>query len=425
MKLLKTISFALVLSATPILSQAEGNTNLNPFASRAAELQTELVELRRDFHRHPEVAGEEVRTAQKVAEYLEHLGLEVTKNLGGHGVIGLLKGAKPGKTVVWRADMDAMHADEPDPVSFKSEIEGKRHICGHDVHTTIGLGIAKVLSERKNELAGNIYFLFQPAEETLRGAADMIQDGVLDLMKANEIYGAHVSPLQVGVLSAKPNMVYADWHHITIRFQGNENKTEIAALIDQIMAGQQRTTTDVPLWKPENYLHPEYGVANPNTVYKDYLLLSQSAKTRDTAQQLSVETSFRTTDTQDLAKVLEALRSALAESPYADRMIDIHPSQRVPAVTNDANLTAASLTYLQSLEDNAEVGTHYGALPFMTDDFAYFQQKVPGVYFFLGGSNFQQGVIAAPHTPNFQVDESAIEIGVRTFAALLSERAAS
>ena len=258
MKLLKTISFALVLSATPILSQAEGNTNLNPFANRAAELQTELVELRRDFHRHPEVAGEEVRTAQKVAEYLEHLGLEVTKNLGGHGVIGLLKGAKPGKTVVWRADMDAMHADEPDPVSFKSEIEGKRHICGHDVHTTIGLGIAKVLSERKNELAGNIYFLFQPAEETLRGAADMIQDGVLDLMKANEIYGAHVSPLQVGVLSAKPNMVYADWHHITIRFQGNENKTEIAALIDQIMAGQQRTTTDVPLWKPENYLHPEY-----------------------------------------------------------------------------------------------------------------------------------------------------------------------
>ena len=425
MKLLKTLSLALTMSVTPALSQAMDDTKSNPFAQSAAAIQSELIELRRDFHRHPEVAGEEARTAQKVADYLDGLGLEVTTGIAGHGVIGLLKGSKSGKTVVWRADMDAMHSEEPDPVSFESTIEGKRHICGHDVHSTIGLGIAKVLSARKADLAGNIYFLFQPAEESLRGAADMIQDGVLDLMKADEIYGAHVSPLQVGVLSAKPNMVYADWHHITIRFQGNENKAEIAALIDQIMAGQQRTTTDVPLWKPENYLHSEYGVANPNTVYKDYLLLSQAAKTRDTAQQLSVDTAFLTTNTQDLATVVAELRSALADSPYADRLIDIRPSQRVPAVTNDANLTAASLAYLQGFEDDVEVGTHYGTLPFMTDDFAYFQQKVPGVYFFLGGSNFQQGVIAAPHTPNFQVDESVIEIGVRTFAALLSKRAAS
>lgn len=425
MKLLKTLSFALVLSATPILSQAEGNTNPNPFADRAAELQTELVELRRDFHRHPEVAGEEVRTAQKVAEYLEDLGLEVTKNLGGHGVIGLLKGAKPGKTVVWRADMDAMHAEEPDPVSFKSEIEGKRHICGHDVHTTIGLGIAKVLSERKAELAGNIYFLFQPAEETMHGAQAMIDDGVLDLMQPDEVYGAHVSPPQVGVISAKPNMVYADWHEVELTFKGTESQDSLRALIDETMAQQERLNSDVSLKKPENYLHSKYGIANPDTIYKDYLIVVQTQPAKAVPEHLTVRTAFLTTDTNDLEKIKRELQSAIAKSPYADRLISIDSQQPVPTVSNDAHLTRAAVDYLQSLNDTTELSTHYGTLPFMADDFAYFQQKVPGVYFFLGGSNFQQGVIAAPHTPNFQVDESAIEIGVRTFAALLSKRAAS
>ena len=145
-----------------------------------------LVKIRRDFHSCPEVSEKEKRTSKKVATYLESLGLEVKTNIGGYGVIGILNTGKIGKRVAWRADIDAIASDIPDVVDFSSKNEGVRHICGHDVHTTIGLGIANVLVSQKENLTGTVYFIFQPAEEIFKGAKAMIDDGLFDIASFNQ-----------------------------------------------------------------------------------------------------------------------------------------------------------------------------------------------------------------------------------------------
>ena len=129
-----------------------------------------LVEIRRDFHQHPELAGNEKRTSKIIAEYLSNLGLEVETGVSGYGVVGILKGRKEGKNIAWRSDMDALPNDFPDEVSYKSKVEGIQHGCGHDVHMAIGLGIAEVLAQNRNSINGTIYFIFQPEEETFVGA---------------------------------------------------------------------------------------------------------------------------------------------------------------------------------------------------------------------------------------------------------------
>jgi amidohydrolase len=156
-----------------------------------------LIEIRRDIHRHPEVSGEEERTAGIVAEYLQGLDLEVTTGVGGHGVVGVLRGGRPGLVVSYRADMDAVYDDSHDPVSFRSETAGVRHICGHDIHTTVGLGVARALASIRDDLPGTVKFIFQPAEENLQGAAAMIDDGVLENPAPRAIFAVHSAPFEV------------------------------------------------------------------------------------------------------------------------------------------------------------------------------------------------------------------------------------
>ncbi|UWX55896.1 M20/M25/M40 family metallo-hydrolase [Maribacter litopenaei] len=140
----------------------------------------------------------------KVASYLESLGLEVKKGIGGYGLVGILDTGRPGKHIAWRADMDAIATNMPDVVEFNSKNDGVRHICGHDVHTTIGLGIADVLTGLKEYLNGTVYFIFQPAEEKFTGAKAMMNDGLFDIIKPDEIYGLHLSPSPLGTILTKP-----------------------------------------------------------------------------------------------------------------------------------------------------------------------------------------------------------------------------
>jgi metal-dependent amidase/aminoacylase/carboxypeptidase family protein len=141
----------------------------------------ELIAFRRDLHQHPELSGEEVRTAELVAERLRRLGLEVQTGVGGHGVVGLLQGGRPGPVVAFRADMDAVPSADPDPVAFASLRSGVRHICGHDIHTTLGLALATGFAAVRRDLPGSVLFIFQPAEERATGARAMLTDGVFRL----------------------------------------------------------------------------------------------------------------------------------------------------------------------------------------------------------------------------------------------------
>jgi metal-dependent amidase/aminoacylase/carboxypeptidase family protein len=180
-------------------------------AAHVKTITAGLVELRRDLHRHPELSNQESRTAGIVAARLRQLGLEVRTGVGGHGVVGILRGGRPGPLVAYRADMDAVRSVEPDPVEFRSVVPGVRHICGHDVHVTIGLGLASTLASLKPDLPGSVMFIFQPAEEIARGASAMVNAGLFAKEKPVAIFGLHTAPHEVGRLSSKAGqMMYAN-----------------------------------------------------------------------------------------------------------------------------------------------------------------------------------------------------------------------
>ncbi|MBK5099343.1 MAG: M20/M25/M40 family metallo-hydrolase, partial [Gemmatimonadetes bacterium] len=171
---------AVLLSSSPGLAAAQGQDAASLQAavdSRLFETRDELIEVRRDIHRHPEVSGREERTAGVVAGRLRALGLDVRTDVGGHGVVAVLRGSHPGPIVAFRADMDAVASRDPDPVDFASTVEGVRHICGHDIHTTVGLALAEGMAAIRDQLAGSVMLIFQPAEENATGARAMLEDG--------------------------------------------------------------------------------------------------------------------------------------------------------------------------------------------------------------------------------------------------------
>ena len=165
------------------------------------------IAVRRDLHQHPELSGQEVRTAKVVADRLKKLGLEVRTGIGGHGVVGVLTGGRPGPLVAYRADMDAVRSAAPDPVAFASLEPGIRHICGHDVHVTIGLALASALADVKADLSGRVMFIFQPSEENATGARAMLGAGLFTGVKPDAIFGLHSAPFDAGLLSSKPGLM--------------------------------------------------------------------------------------------------------------------------------------------------------------------------------------------------------------------------
>jgi len=170
-----------------------------------------FIEIRRDIHRHPELSGREERTAKIVADRLRALGLDVRSGVGGHGVAAILKGGRPGPLVAYRADMDAVVSNATDPAPFPSVIAGVRHICGHDVHVAIGLGLAETLASVRADLPGRVMFVFQPAEERATGARAMIADGLFAAGRPIAVFGLHSSPLEAGRLTSKAGvMMYSN-----------------------------------------------------------------------------------------------------------------------------------------------------------------------------------------------------------------------
>ena len=196
-----------MLVAVLIAPQKPASDLNGRIATRVKTQEAELIALRREIHRHPEVSGREAQTSALIETKLRALGLEVRSNIGGHGVVGILKGGRPGPLVAYRADMDAVPSTAPDPAPFKSEVSGVRHICGHDVHVAVGVGLASALSSVRADLPGSVMFIFQPAEERATGARAMLDAGLFVKEKPIAIFGLHSSPLEVGRISSKPGVM--------------------------------------------------------------------------------------------------------------------------------------------------------------------------------------------------------------------------
>ncbi|MCM4161776.1 amidohydrolase [Antarcticibacterium flavum] len=387
-----------------------------------------LVEIRRDLHEYPEVSENEEMTSKKIEDYLLSLGLEVKSNIGGYGVVGILKGTKEGKRVAWRADMDAMSTDLPDVVDFKSKIEGVRHICGHDVHTTIGLGIANVLSSLKENLEGTVYFVFQPAEEMNKGARGMVADGLFELINPDEIYGLHMSPYPVGTIATKSANVYAHFTIMEIEYKASNDQDSLIDYTKEIMRSAQTYGPNAKFWNNENLFSPEFGVTSPNTIYKDYVALMSNFAIEESKGRVILRVLVDASNKEKLNEYSALIKNKIETSRYSEELISVKfnfengmPVMETPM--NDPELTDATMKSIYDIYGKQSIIPLYGVPPLQfSDDFARFQKFIPGVYYFLGGSNPDKGIVAMPHTPNFAVDEEAIKFGVNYFSSIIVER---
>lgn len=369
----------------------------------------EMVADRRYFHQHPELGMQEVNTSRVVAERLRSLGLEVQTGIANTGVVGLLRGAKPGKTVLLRADMDALPIEEENDVPYRSQNQGAMHACGHDAHTAILLGVAKVLAAMRDDLAGTVKFVFQPAEESVGGAKPMIEAGVMENPHVDACFGLHVwQNLPVGTVGVRsgPLMAAADGFQVTIRGRGGH-------------AAEPHRTIDATL------IACEAVVALQSIVSREVNPLQSAVVTVGTlragsAANVIADTAFfagtvRTFDAelrQQIAQRVPALIDAVIASFRGTAEIEYHLG--VPATVNDpamAEIARAAAT--------AVVGANHVVEPVPTmggEDMSYFLDAAPGCYIFVGSSNEGAGKIFGHHHPRFDIDEQALEIGAETLA---------
>jgi metal-dependent amidase/aminoacylase/carboxypeptidase family protein len=379
----------------------------------AIEFDDDLIALRRNIHRWPELAGDERRTAAAVAERLEAAGLSVSTGVGGHGVVALLDGAGPGRTVAYRADMDAVADDELIGGPFASQVAGAAHLCGHDLHTAIGVGIAQVLARMRQRFAGRVIFVFQPAEETLDGARAMIDAGVLDRVSVDEIYALHCAPLPVGTFAVMPGAGQPglDRGHIDV------SGPNAAATGDRLVAAINDMSTVAPPQTPEESDRFHNDLLTPDGPLARFVFAG-SDRTRGGGDGTRVWFWLRAWPDDRYAELREDIRR-LAESVNA-RVEFAGPP--FPAMVCSPDLSYAAADYLRGRPEVSDVEVFHAAFPFNGEDFALFLHRVPGAMFYLGVANEAAGINGAPHAPDFAADDRAIGHGVRAMAGLLTTR---
>lgn len=407
-------SILLALVANPI-SAEENRLKRNKEYSRS--IYPELVEIRRDLFAHPEASGAEKRTSSIVANYLNALGLEVKTNIGGYGVVGILKGKKKGKRIIWRADMDAATFE-----FGKHDNHELAHVCGHDVNTTIGLGIAKTLSRDVDTLAGTVYFLFQPAEESQKGARAMIEDGLFDMVQADEIYASHLAPLPTGAITSLAGNLFSHSRYIQLEFAGTNDAQPLAEQINTMMSSLTRVTSPEKFVNLLNTSDADIGLGSPKTIYQDYVLFGGRPNVRSSDNKLILSAELFTDKHADIDAVVAKLENQIRASKFNHRFDSITVLHEREGVSNDAQLLEYATQMLKTdFGDDAFIET-YGRIPFASEDFGHFQKTVPGVYFFIGTANAETGNVAFPHMPNFEVDEMVIHYGVSRFSSFIEQR---
>jgi len=386
-------------------------------AAQAESMREKLVTQRRDFHMHPELSNREERTSRVVAERLRALGLEVKTNVARHGVVAVLKGAKPGPVVAVRADMDALPIQETIDVPYKSQNAGVKHACGHDVHTTVGLGVAEVLSKMRDQISGTVKFLFQPAEEgppagEEGGAPLMIKEGAFDSPRPQAIFGLHVLPtVDVGKIAynSGPSMASADRFVINIRGKKvhgaypHDGIDTIVVAAECVTALQSIRSRRIDTTEPLVLTIGSIQGGNRFNIITDEVRLEGTVRTLNEDVRKKVQQMMKDT----LAGVTSAY-GATYEMEYVEGA----------AVTyNDPKLVEETLTVMKRIVGNDNV---FSPKPQMgAEDFSYYQKVIPGFFYFLGVGNKAKGITAMIHTPEFDVDEESLVVGVKVMTSVV------
>ena len=409
-----------LLLATSQVSAAVSDGALED-AARAADAR--VVEWRRDIHQHPELGNREFRTAQKVAEHLRSLGLEVKTGVAHTGVVGILRGGRPGPAIALRADMDALPVTEQVDLPFKSvataeyrgETVGVMHACGHDAHTAILMGAAQVLAGLRKDLPGTVLFVFQPAEEgppdgERGGAALMLEEGLFEAVKPEAMFGLHVSAsLATGTIGVRtgPMMAASDSYRIVIRGRQSHGARPWAGVdpivvAAQVVMGMQTIVsrqTDITRYPAVLSVGAIKGGIRSNIIPDEVELVG----------------TLRTFDPAVRQQIIERMtRTAvdIAHSAGATATVEIGP-QPIPVLVNDEALAAR---VRPSLERVAGAG-RIVQIPYLTstEDFAFYAQRVPSLFFNVGvtPAGVDPVQVAGVHSPLFKLDEAALPIGLR------------
>ena len=419
--------------ATSLFAQKNPNAALKIQMDKAAQgIESKIVAWRRDFHQNPELSNRETRTSGIIAAHLKTLGLEVRTGIAKTGVVGILKGGKAGPTIALRADIDALPVTERTDVPFKSKVRttfngvetGVMHACGHDCHTAILMGAAEVLTQFKKDLAGTIVFIFQPAEEgapkgETGGAGDMIKEGVLDNPKVETIFGLHMAAqLPAGTLAYRSGGSQASSDRFTIIIKGKQTHGAMPwGGIDPIVIGSQIVLglqTVVSRMTPLTESPAVISVGMFQSGIRENII-PEEAKLIGT---------IRVLDPKIQKQVHENMRrmvTNIAEASGATAEINIEIGN--PVTYNNPELTRKMYPTLEETAGEANVRV---ALPTTAaEDFAKYQEKIPGLFFALGGmAKDKAAVETAPHhTPDFYIDESGFVLGVKTFCHLVVDYA--
>lgn len=386
---------------------------MSELMTRAQALKDEFIEFRRDFHRHPELGLQEERTSGIVADYLRSLGLEVTTGIANTAVVGLIRGGQPGKTIALRADMDALTIPEQSGVEYASTIPGKMHACGHDGHTAILMGVAKLLSEIKEQIPGNVKLLFQPAEEGPGGALPMVEAGVMENPHVDAVMGLHINTyLKPGQIGLKAGASSAGTDSITITITGkgghgahpHKSIDAVVAAGHIIVALQTIASREID---PLGSVVVTIGTINGgyrNNVIADQVVMTGTVRTLDPEVRAS------------MPERIERIIKGICHSLRCE--CELIYDKGYPSVINSpemADLAEAVGQRLLGKENVMRV-----ANPSMGgEDFSYFAEKAPGIFLGLGASNPEKDCIYPGHHPKYNFDEDAIPVGM----AMLAEAA--
>lgn len=415
----------LILCALPFITKAQTTAILE---KNVANIKDSVVAWRRHLHQNPELSNREYKTSAFIAAHLKALGIEVKTGVGKTGVVGILKGGKPGPVIALRADMDALPVHERVKLSFASTDSADylgtnvpvMHACGHDTHVAILLGTAEVLSKMKNDIAGTVKFIFQPAEEGAPGKEEggaplMIKEGVMENPKVDVIFGLHISSnTEIGKVKYKSGatMASSDWFTVKVHGRSSHgsqpwNGIDPIAVGAQIIQGfqnivsRQSELTKAPLVITVGKINS--GVRS-NIIPED-LLMEGTVRTLDSKMQEDVHARMK----------LTAEKIAEASGATADFKIET----KTEVTFNNVDLVKMMVPSIETAAGKANVTETEWTTG--SEDFSFFGDKAPAFFFFLGGMPVGQDPKTAPphHTPDFFIDDSKLDVGVKIFCQLV------
>ena len=413
-----------------ICQTAIAQTPRTIIATAADKMEAKIIAWRRDLHQNPELSNRETRTAAIVAKHLQSLGMQVTTGVAKTGVVGLLVGGQPGPVVALRADMDALPVLENTGLPFaskaKSTYNGNEvpvmHACGHDAHVAILMGVAEILSGMKKDLKGTVKFIFQPAEEGAPkgeegGAQLMVKEGVLNNPKVDVIFGLHVNAqVEVGKINYRPGAIYAGVGDMRIIVKGKSAHGAYPWLaVDPIVVSAQIINSLQTIVSRNVKLTENAAVVTIGAIHS-------GNRSNIIPEEVEMLGTVRTLSVEDEAMVFARIKQIVektAEAAGATATLELPYSAHYPVTVNDVKLTAAMLPSLQKSAGE----TNVMLAPAVTgaEDFSFFAQKVPGLYFNLGGlPKGKDSKTSGPHhTPTFFLDESGFKVGVNALANLV------